>query len=585
MANNRIIYQSDALFVSKTVDSSTASDHVQLRRVQSANYSLNVTRTDVNQFGQLARIDSIILESPSVAFDASYFLGDGFNEMALGFLNNAGLNGGFISGQIESTSGNNFYILSTPEGVDVNSPRADIDLDTFTDTKEGRNDFSTIGIGNAFVTDYTLDASVGDIPTVSVSLEGTNMVGTAGVSGSNGNVYSGISGAGINPEDGTPLNSQIAGNGISLPEAKEDLGTNVPTALRPGDITVDLESADAKSIVAISGSDGGHVQSVSLSIPMSRTPIDRLGSKFAFARVVDFPITPTLSVSAIVSESKSKALSDMISNDGFIDEIRIGFKDQDGTTEVANYKMTNLKLDSESFSTSIGPNKTVDLNFSLTIGGPNDTTNNVFFSGSCTDTVLGTTRTADTSAPVITINGAANFSLKENATYVEPGATTDDGSEVSITYTDNNDTTLTPNTAAGISSATAGTVFKVKYDATDGTNAATQVVRTVTVTTDDAAPVITLIGDASIALNENGTYLEQGATVDDGSTLVINYFESDGTTALSPNTAAGVLTSTAAFAAAGDPATLVYKVKYTATDQNNNTPTEPVVRTVTVTAD
>jgi hypothetical protein len=180
MANNRIIYQSDALFVSKTVDSKTKDDHVQLRRVQSANYSLNVTRTDVNQFGQLARIDSIILESPSVAFDASYYLGDGFNEMALGFLNNAGLNGGFISGQIESTSGNNFYILSTPEGVDVNSPRANIDLDTFTDTTEGRKDFSTIGIGNAFVTDYTLDASVGDIPTVSVSLEGTNMVGTGG---------------------------------------------------------------------------------------------------------------------------------------------------------------------------------------------------------------------------------------------------------------------------------------------------------------------------------------------------------------------------------------------------------------------
>jgi hypothetical protein len=484
--------------------------------------------------------------------------------MALGFLNNAGLNGGFISGQIESTSGNNFYILSTPEGVDVNSPRSDIDLDTFTDTKEGRNDFSTIGIGNAFVTDYTLDASVGDIPTISVSLEGTNMVGTAGVSGSSGNAYSGIVGAGINPEDGTALTSQkftldsASETGISLPQANEDLGTNVPTALRPGDITIDIESADAKSIVAISGSDGGHVQSVSLSIPMSRTPIDRLGSKFAFARVVDFPITPTLSVSAIVSDTKSKALSDMIANDGFIEEIRIGFKDQDGSTEVANYKMTNLKLDSESFSTSIGPNKTVDLNFSLTIGGPNDTTNNVFFSGSHASSVLGTTRTADTSAPVITLNGAAAFSLKEDVTYVEPGATTDDGSPVTITYfEDDSSTSLSPDTAAGVVSTTPTTVYKVKYNSTDGTNAATEVVRTVTVVADSAAPVITLIGASTLNLSVDGTYSELGATTDDGSTVVID-------SSLVDMTAAAT-----------------YSVTYNAIDEAGNAATE-VTRSVVV---
>ena len=390
MANNRIIYQSDALFVSSGVNADAADEHVQLRRVQSANYSLNVTRQDVNQFGELARIDSLILESPTVSFDMSYLLSDGFNEMALGFKNDDSLSAGFISGQIEASSGNNFYILSAPEGVDANSPRADIDLDGNAADTEGRADFSVIGIGNAFVTDYTLDASVGDFPTVSVSLEGTNMVGSAGVSGASGAAYSGISGAGIDPEDGTVLNSQ---NSILLPEASGASDDSAPTALRPGDITVTLTKADAKTILDISGDGTAHVQSISMSIPMSRTPIDRLGSKFAFARVVDFPITPTLSVSAIVSETKSKALTSMVSSDGFIDDITIGFKEQDGTTEAANFKLTKLKVDSESFSSSIGPNKTVDLNFSLTIGGPNDTTNNIFFSGGNSSTVLGNVRT------------------------------------------------------------------------------------------------------------------------------------------------------------------------------------------------
>ena len=54
-------------------------------------------------------------------------------------------------------------------------------------------------------------------------------------------------------------------------------------------------------------------------------------------------------------------------------------------TNAAVYKLTNLKLDSESFSSSIGPNKTVDLTFSISVGGPDDLENNLFFSGANTD--------------------------------------------------------------------------------------------------------------------------------------------------------------------------------------------------------
>ena len=84
---------------------------------------------------------------------------------------------------------------------------------------------------------------------------------------------------------------------------------NTPiTALKPGDMTLTLSSADDKIFYNIDGVGGGHVQSVSLNVPLSRTPIEKLGSTFAFARVADFPITPTLSVSAVVNESNQQAL-------------------------------------------------------------------------------------------------------------------------------------------------------------------------------------------------------------------------------------------------------------------------------------
>jgi hypothetical protein len=394
MANNRVIYQSDALYVSREIKSTGADDHLQLRRVQSANYSLTVNRTDVNQFGQLSRIEAIILESPTVSFDTSYLLGDGFNEQALNFQNSPTFATGFVKGQIESTSGTNLYIISAKEGEDINTTTVD------------STNFSSVGIGNAFLTDYTVEASVGSIPTVTVSFEGTNMNGTAGISGG-ANGFSGISGAGIDPVAGTVFSTflasgaegqdgqttQFAGNrtGVVLPAPSKGLSAGtIPTALRPGDIELSFANANGDSIANITaGSDGAHVQSVSLSVPLSRTPIERLGSRFAYARVVDFPIVPTLSVSAIVNETQTNALTDIINDDSFISELQFTFKDSDtANTPRASYKLKNVKLDSESFSSSIGPNKAIDLSFSVSIGGPSDTTNNVFFSGSNPTTVF-----------------------------------------------------------------------------------------------------------------------------------------------------------------------------------------------------
>ena len=394
MANNRIIYQSDALYASRNVRSVDSGDHVQLRRIQSANYSFTVNRQDVNQFGQLSRIDSIILETPTVSFDTTYLLGDGFNEQALNFANSADLDKGFISGQIESTSGINLYIISAKEGVDIN-----------TIAQPANNAFSTIGMGNMFLTDYTVEASVGSLPTVTCSFEGINMNATANVTGTSSGFFR-ISGVGVDPKDGTVLpeftRSVVAAGlphtGVTLPPPSQSVSasagpTSIPSALRPGDIQFTLSGANDDTIVNIGGgNDTAHVQSVSLSIPMSRTPIERLGPRFAYSRVVDFPIVPTLSVSAIVNETQTRALTNITASDDFIPFLQIQFNDSDpDSTPRARYKMSNVKLDSESFSSSIGPNKAVDLSFSVSIGGPSDLNNNIFFSGSNTGEVFQVT--------------------------------------------------------------------------------------------------------------------------------------------------------------------------------------------------
>ena len=113
---------------------------------------------------------------------------------------------------------------------------------------------------------------------------------------------------------------------------------------------------------------------------LSRSPIDRLGSRFPFAREVDFPVNATMNISAIVNDGQNQNLANIL-NSG-VQEATITVKDSTTAgNDAIKYTMKGLKIDSQSFSSSIGSNKTVDITFSTQIGGPNDTNNGVFMSG------------------------------------------------------------------------------------------------------------------------------------------------------------------------------------------------------------
>jgi hypothetical protein len=444
MARNRVIYQSEALYVSKNVNSTETGEHRQLTRVQSANYNFSIDRKDVNQYGELARIDALVLKSPTVALDFSYYPTDGFNERALGFYvqrqvpvftgddgllstedNGGGFSGystlgegNFSSGQMGSSSGQHFYILTTSEGSDLNNEN----------TLSGK---SVIGIGNGFLTNYSVDASVGNLATVKVTIEGLNMNSStyqdqltgfgSGVYRSGATYFTGrnpnptLPNAGytfqnniyatsdyqlglLSPQvDPTAGSATTGANGkplaVKLPNPSHGTGSNTPSALRPGDIVLSFGDygaategfatpiANMSGTAAGIGSDGLHLQSASLALPLSRTPIERLGSRFAFARVVDFPIVSTLNVSAILNETQSRNLASML-DDNTERDVTIKIKSSKDTSKDALiYMLKGSRLKSESFSSSIGSNKTVDLVFETQIGGPNDSKHGLFLSG------------------------------------------------------------------------------------------------------------------------------------------------------------------------------------------------------------
>jgi hypothetical protein len=368
MARNRVIYQSEGLYVSKEATSTESSDHFHLSRVQSANYNFNIARQDINQYGELARIDSIVIEAPTVALDFSYYVTNGHNEKKIGFTvapngSGTGSFAQFVGGHITGGSGRNYFIVTTDEGADLNDVTG----------ASGLSGRQCIGIGNAYLTDYSVEFAVGSIPTATVSFEAANIRGS-NITGDNSVVS-----PAINTESGTALDSSI-----KLPNPNSDT-SGVVSALRPGDVTVSFGSFSGSGILGQLGTTNGiHLQSASLSIPLSRSQIQRLGSKFAYARNVDFPVNATISLNGVQNEIGSGSLMDLLNSNPKTDITITVNKPDNTSTPAVKYIIKRAQLDSSSVSSSIGSNKTADFTFSAQIGGVNDTDDGITMSGSFT---------------------------------------------------------------------------------------------------------------------------------------------------------------------------------------------------------
>lgn len=424
MARNRVIYQSQALFIAPSstgvqvsgVDaagtSATASPFTpvstgslgsgisllkKMDRIQNCNFNFTINRQDINEFGKLARIDSIVMEAPTVGLDFSYYVTDGYNERLMGF-NITGVtdtnivNGAqSISGLLADLQGNNYYILTVDEGEDV----------------VGGNlapNSTVVGIGNGFISEYSFEASVGAIPTASVTVEAFNIKSDASDApitittasapatsnvGANIITFTGNSPAiDLFAQPATKLTS--VGKGYKLDYSRDftgaiggDAGVNFTgfttgvstvSALRPGDIVLSLGTSRGMTNLA-----DAHIQSFSFTLPLSRTILQRLGNTFGFARVVDVPINMDVTVSAIVSELQDKNLFDALVSQK--NDLSIVLKDSNGINKI-RYEIKEAILQSETYSENLGDNQTVDLTYTVQIGGANDTTAGLFMSGS-----------------------------------------------------------------------------------------------------------------------------------------------------------------------------------------------------------
>lgn len=349
----------------------------QLHRVQSFNHDYAVSRQFVNQFGELAQIDNQILDTPTVSVDLTYLLSNMANEEALGF-DIGGQQSALTNIINRNQEEKNIFAKTVAEGVDSIGGGVD------------PANTDAVGIGNAFLTSYSTEAAVGSFPTVSVSFEALNIGFQTGVTGNRIPA--------VNPANGNRMTALGADSNTynityDLPEAVSNvsgLTTGVAdiSVLRPGDVSMTFSKVGGGTYDALGAkieSSTAKLQSYNLSFDLSRTAIEKLGSKFAFTRKIDFPVNISLSVDAIVDELRTGDLIDVLDCDEEYNvEINIKNPDTcagDGNLDIAKYIVRNLTLDSQNYSLSIGDRETVTLNFTSQVGGPNQTGVGIFMSG------------------------------------------------------------------------------------------------------------------------------------------------------------------------------------------------------------
>jgi hypothetical protein len=120
-----------------------------------------------------------------------------------------------------------------------------------------------------------------------------------------------------------------------------------------------------------------------LSFDLARDPLQKLGSRFAFAREITFPVTVTCSVDANLGDITTGSLADVIDADSAYDlDIKLNAPGTSNADNVmARYVLKKCKLDSQEYTSDIGSNKSVSLSFSAQVGGPKQSNVGLFISG------------------------------------------------------------------------------------------------------------------------------------------------------------------------------------------------------------
>lgn len=335
----RIIYSSNAVCVSDSPGYDTHTGFFEIKtidRIQSASASVS---SEIKRYKQLGSDDYFFdaaYPTAKVSCEISYYCSDSSNEAALGINTD---NSSIFLGQNSLDKNINLLLLSdNQDGRDVAS----------------LSDFSGVyvfGIGNAYITNYSVRGGVGDVPNVSVSFLGNNVLYDS---------YTGRNSVpSLNQTGSQTQKFYTIYTGSFNKTNYISNQTGRPLAIRPTDVFVRMSQPNYAG--GIYETVTGKIQSFEINVPFERKELAGFGSNAVYNQKLMLPSVGSLSLSALFEFPQTGNYSGVF-NFSAPTDIQIELQDCSGNQQIV-YSIDQAKLTSENFNFSIGPHASFDGSF------------------------------------------------------------------------------------------------------------------------------------------------------------------------------------------------------------------------------
>lgn len=283
--------------------------------VTSSSFSFSAQRERSSQIGTQDYITNDVVRHGNVNFSTNFYLTSVFlNEEYLGFKVDSSDPQYTFSGFGDDQSYNFTYLIDPIDGRDA--------MDEYRlDDSGDWSGWKALLIGNAFLSSYEVDFTLGSIPQVSASFLCSNIEYVISTGQS-------MPSPAINLESGNNNNVGL----IEFKNLADTTGTGAwdrssPHVTAPCNISLALQNKQMGGQVL----SGNHnVQSLNISLDIPREEAYRLGSDYVVDRSIQYPIQGTLNVESLVSGFQEGDITGMLSSETRY-ALNIGFTDYQET--------------------------------------------------------------------------------------------------------------------------------------------------------------------------------------------------------------------------------------------------------------
>ena len=393
MPRNRIIYNVEGLYVAPYSGEQNANsdyylaNHLILKRlekIQNFNYSIQQPRLNAQGFGQKQNIFRGTTLSPEVNFNFSYIPDGVTNENRLNFnVNNfSGFNTPMFSGLCSNTGTLNdrdFYLIINKTDDDLFFENVTLSNSLINPTNitqvinSNSKNYGLLHFQNSYLTEYSFNVSLGNIPIVNQSYVADNIVFY--------NSGSGVKYTFLDLKSGI---NQVNNDTIIIPKSLNYNQTAISgqNILLPGDASVTFYTNNTTGILFYNDT----IQSLDYSLSFNRKSYRAINYKFPLLRKIEFPINGKLNTSFIVEEDLSGSFFDTLNRDEDYN-IVVNFNNRKVGVDQTKLIFSGCKFTNINYDSSIGSNKTATLSFDFDLD-PDFGRRGLFVSGNVLYAVL-----------------------------------------------------------------------------------------------------------------------------------------------------------------------------------------------------